>query len=239
MKRGMKRLFVAIALIMILSIAGVFAENIGLSENTEKIVKNVAEKKGIGEEKIKSIEEVDFNKLPEQIDVENIDETYLSVYEVNYGEDKPIFVLTVSDKVKEIKEESKVSMLLNFGYSGIMSGSGFLKTATEVETSLEKGYVMVHDGSITAVSTNLEVFEESSGNLEIVVYVNGERVGFGNLIGTVSSGVKRDYAVQSVDVVNFEAGDIISVLLRASSDAIAGNSTWGDVTTLVEITTAD
>lgn len=235
----MKRLFVAIALIMILSIAGVFAENIGLSENTEKIVKNVAEKKGIGEEKIKSIEEVDFNKLPEQIDVENIDETYLSVYEVNYGEDKPIFVLTVSDKVKEIKEESKVSMLLNFGYSGIMSGSGFLKTATEVETSLEKGYVMVHDGSITAVSTNLEVFEESSGNLEIVVYVNGERVGFGNLIGTVSSGVKRDYAVQSVDVVNFEAGDIISVLLRASSDAIAGNSTWGDVTTLVEITTAD
>lgn len=235
----MKRLFVAIALIMILSIAGVFAENIGLSENTEKIVKNVAEKKGIGEEKIKSIEEVDFNELPEQIDIENIDETYLSVYEVDYGEDKPIFVLTVSDKVKEIKEESKVSMLLNFGYSGIMSGSGFLKTATEVETSLEKGYVMVHDGSITAVSTNLEVFEESSGNLEIVVYVNGERVGFGNLIGTVSSGVKRDYAVQSVDVVNFEAGDIISVLLRASSDAIAGNSTWGDVTTLVEITTAD
>lgn len=235
----MKRLFVAIALIMILSIAGVFAENIGLSENTEKIVKNVAEKKGIGEEKIKSIEEVDFNKLPEQIDVENIDETYLSVYEVNYGEDKPIFVLTVSDKVKEIKEESKVSMLLNFGYSGTMSGSGFLETATGVETDLEKGYVMMRDGSITAISTNLEVFEEASGSLEITVYVNGERVGFGNLVDMGSSGVKRDYAVQSFDVVNFEAGDIISVALMSSDGSSESASSWGDVTTLVEITTED
>jgi len=240
MKRGMKKLFVGIALIMILSIAGVFAETLGLSEDTKKIVEDIAEKKGIQEEEIESIEEVDFNKLPEQIDIENIDETYLSVYKVNYGEDKPIFVLTVSDEVKEKKKEPEViSMLLNFGYSGIMSGSGFLKTATEVETSLEKGYVMVRDGSITAISTNLEVFEEASGNLEIVVYVNGERVGFGNLVGTGSSGVKRDYAVQSVGVVNFEAGDVISASLIASNDSSAGNSSWGDVTTLVEITTAD
>ena len=45
--------------------------------------------------------------------------------------------------------------------------STFLNTGTGVEASLEKGYVMMRSGSITGLSTNLEVL---SGNGEIEDY---------------------------------------------------------------------
>ncbi len=232
----MKKIFVCLAVgLVLLTISSVLAET--STEGLEKIKKKMKEK-GIEDENINNITQVDYNDLPPEVEIEDIKETELAIYKVDQKNDKPIFVITPGKKFQAVSE-TYYKELLNFGYAGEMSGSGFLRTATGVETSLEKGYVMVRDGSITAISTNLEVFEESSGNLEIVVYVNGERVGFGNLVGTTGSGVKRDYATQSFDVVNFEAGDVISVMLRASSDAVAGNSTWGDVTTLVEVTTED
>lgn len=233
----MKKIFVCLAVgLVLLTISGVLAET--SADGIEKIKEKMKEK-GIEEKDINDITQVDYNDLPPEIEIEDIGKTELAIYKVDQKNNKPVFVITPGEKFQGTPEQAYSKELLNFGYAGVMSGSGFLKTATEVETSLEKGYVMVRDGSITAISTNLEVLEESSGNLEIVVYVNGERVGFGNLVGTTSSGVKRDYATQSFDVVNFEAGDVISVFLRASNDAVEGNSAWGDVTTLVEITMAD
>lgn len=234
MKRGMKRLFIGIAIVMIILIAGVFAETIGLSEDTQKIVKDVAGKKGIQEEEIESIEEVDFKDLPEQIDIENIDETNLAVYEVDYGEDKPIFVLTVSDEtVEKIKKEYEgvSKMLLNFGFEEETQESGFLKTATNVETRLDKGYVMMRQGSITGMSTNLEIIQ-GLGNIEIMLYKNGEPIGFRNTFVGDSPGIKKDYDTQSIGTVEFEAGDILSVYAKAE-----GEITWKDVITLVEIAT--
>jgi len=234
----MKKIFVCLAVgLVLLTISGVFAET--SVDGIEKIKEKMKEK-GVEDEEINNITQVDYNDLPPEIEIDDIEETELAIYKVDKKDDKPFFVITPGEKFQESsKEPTYYRTFLNFGYSGTMSGSGFLETATGVETDLEKGYVMMRDGSITAISTNLEVFEEASGSLEITVYVNGERVGFGNLVDMGSSGVKRDYAVQSFDVVNFEAGDIISVALMSSDGSSESASSWGDVTTLVEITTED
>jgi len=233
----MKKIFVCLAVgLVLLTISGVFAET--SVDGIEKIKEKMKEK-GVEDEEINNITQVNYNDLPPEIEIDDIEETELAIYKVDKKDDKPFFVITPGEKFQESsKEHTYYRTFLNFGYSGTMSGSGFLETATGVETDLEKGYVMMRDGSITAISTNLEVFEEASGSLEVVVYVNGEQVGFGNLVDTGSSGVKRDYAVQSFDVVNFEAGDIISISLMAG-DGSSESASWGDVITLVEITTED
>ncbi|MFH1503660.1 MAG: hypothetical protein ABIE36_03310 [Candidatus Diapherotrites archaeon] len=234
MKRDKRRLVFGIILgVVLLMISGVLAESIGLSNDVKDIVKNVAEKRGIDEGDIQSIEQVNFNNLPDQIELGNIDTTNLAIYKVDYGTDKPLFVITASNETpaeykKSSSEISRV-MLLNFGYNGIMKESDFLKTATGVEGSLEKGYVMMRDGSITGLSTNLEIVS-GSGNVEMVIYKNGDAIGFRNTLSGNSVGVKTDYDIQSLGTVQFEKGDVLSVYAKSDGDAI-----WGDVIILVEI----
>ncbi len=236
MERGRRKLFLGLAVIMVFLMAsGVLAETIGLSDNVKDIVNNIVEKQGISEEQIESIEEVSFDDLPEQIDLENIDTTNLAIYKVDYGTDKPVFVLTVSDETsvesKKIPGGISKMMLLNFGNNGMMEEPEFLDTATGVKGSLEKGYVMMRDGSITGLSTNLEVIS-GSGDIEIVIYKNGEAAGFRNTISGDSAEVKTDYDVQSLGTVNFEKGDVLSVYVKSEGDVV-----WKDVITLVEIAT--
>ena len=202
-------------------------------------VLNFAKKKGVLPSEINFVKEVDFDALPKEVNIENVGDHNLAIYEVAYndnGTEDKVYVVTYSvDKLAaqgDLIVAQDKRQFLNFGFSGKMNKSGFLKTATGVETNLEKGYVMVRDGSITAVSTDLEVFESIPGDIEIIVYVNGEQVGFGNLLSTETKGVKKDYDVQSKGVVNFNAGDVISVYLKSSKDAV-----WGDVINLIEITT--
>ena len=90
---------------------------------------------------------------------------------------------------------------------------------------------MMRDGSITAVSTNLEISKVDSESIEIVVYKNGEAIGFGNTLDAGTLGIKNDYDVQAKDTVSFGAGDIISVYV----DGV--DARWEDVITMVEITT--
>lgn len=217
--------------------SGVFAESIGLSEDAKKIVSNIAEKRGINESDIQSVEEVNLKDLPAQLELGEIDATNIAIYKVDYGTDKPLFVLTASDEnIAEYKKpSSEVSkmMLLNFGYNEIMKESNFLKTATGVEGSLEKGYVMMREGSITGLSTNLEILSSiGEGSVEIIIYVNGEPIGFRNTILGDSVGVKKDYDTQSLGVVNFEKGDVISIYVKTE-----GNIVIKDVINLVEIST--
>lgn len=203
-------------------------------------VSNFVQKRDVLPSEISFVKEVDFNSLPKSVHIENVGEHNLAIYEISYeeeGQEDQMYVITYS--VEELKEQGDLIIahdkrqFLNFGFAGIMDGSGFLKTATEVETSLEKGYVMVRDGSITAVSTNIEVFESNPGEIEIIVYRNGEPIGFGNMFSTGSSGIKKEHNVQSKDIVMFKAGDVISVYLKANGTDIA----WRDVITMVEITT--
>ncbi len=210
-----------------------------VSEAVYDFVLDFVEKRDVLPSEVSKIREVDFDSLPKEVNIENVGDHNLAIYEISYEEDgEKDQVYIISYSVKELKAQGDLIIahdkrqFLNFGYDGTMAESGFLQTATGVEGSLEKGYVMMREGSITAVSTNLDIGQSNPGQIEIIVYRNGEAIGFGNTFDTSSSGVKKDYDVQSKDVVVFGAGDVISVYARAQGDV-----SWKDVITMVEITT--
>ena len=230
----LKRVFVILVFGIVLTASGVLAETIGLTEEVKEIVEKIITEKGIAEENITSIELVDYNNLPDAIEIENIDDTNLAIYQVYYeGDERPVYVITASNELFEGVSTASTTgevLVLDFGYEGEMKNKDeFLKTATGVETSLEKGYVMMRDGSITGISTNLEIVK-GEGEIEIVIYRNGEVVEFGNSFVGDSEGVKKDYDVQSEATVKFEAGDVISVSVEADDGVV-----WKDVITMVEI----
>jgi len=234
MKKGMKRwIFGMSFVVMFIMASSVLAESVGLSTDAEGIVNSIVKDKGINEGDIQSVEEVSFEDLPDQVELGQIDTTSIAIYKVDYGTDKPLFVLTASDESLEAYKESTNTiskvMFLNFGYDGMMEESGFLKTATGVEGSVEKGYVMMRDGSITGLSTNIEVLG-GEGSVEVIIYLNGEAVGFRNTIIGDSTGIKKDYDTQSLGVVNFEKGDVVSVYVNTESNII-----FKDVINLVEV----
>ena len=91
---------------------------------------------------------------------------------------------------------------------------------------------MLRSGSITGISTSLEVLKDADGeNIEIVIYKNGVEAGFRNIIPANSEGTKTDYDTQSYDIVNFNPGDVVSVYARAGNNIFFEN-----VITSVEIT---
>ena len=256
----MKKIVGGLGLCMVvLLIVGVFvaADDLGVVEEIEKVVDRVSigdiseevftyvetfvSKRDIEPTEISRISKINFDDLPKEVNIENVGDHNLAIYQIDYfdsikGEDK-LFVITYS--VEELKAQGDLIIahdkrqFLNFGFSGEMNEFGFLKTDTDVETSLDKGYVMVRGGSITAISTNLEAVE-GVGEIRIIIYKNGEQIGFGNTISVDSVGVKKDYDVQSNDVVMFEPGDVISAYV-SSDDGLM----WKDVITLIEITTVN
>ena len=145
-KRQKKRLnykvfalyFAIFAIVFIAS--GVVAESVGLSSSAQKVVEDILSNKGINPDDVESVEEVTFDNLPSQIDVENIDDTNLVVYEVKPLEGNSFFVVTASDR--NIKQQKAVAgiarYVMDFGYNGAMAGDGFLRTAVGVETALKK-----------------------------------------------------------------------------------------------------
>jgi len=262
-KRGSARkLIVIFSVIMILLMTiGVYAEttlsfqevekisekvgqitNPAISESVQQYVTEFAEKKGVKAENINNISEVDFASLPKEVNIENVGDNNLAIYQVNYNESstqeqKNLFVITYSTEKLAQQGDIIVSqdkrLFLNFGNAGEMS-NGFLETATGVEGSLETGYVMMRAGSITGISTNLDVVNSGSGaNIEIIIYKNGEAISFGNTIDTSTSGIKKDYDIQSKDVVEFQPGDVISAYARV----VDGIGSFKSVITMVEITT--
>lgn len=234
MKKGMKKIVFGVAFVLIFMMASsVFAETVGLSGNVKGIVDNIMEKQGINASSIQSVEQVGLDNLPPQVDLKNIDTTNLAVYKVDYGGSKPVYVVTASGQPTAASTPTaQISkMLLNFGTNDEVNQSTFLDTATGVEGSLENGYVMMRDGSITGLSTNLDVVS-GQGSVEIIVYINGQPAGFRNTIVGDSLGAKEDYATQSLGVVNFQKGDIISTYVKTD-----GNIVVKGIINLVEIST--
>lgn len=215
---------------ILMAVSGVIAQS-ALSEDVEDFVKKVAEKKGINGADIKSVEEVDFNNLPKEIKFENIDDTNLAIYQINTT-DQPVFIISASGKniQKIIKQEIYTTSLLNFGINGEANDSVFMDTATGIKSGLNKGYVMMKDGSITGISTSMEVLEEWPGPIEVIIYLNGEEAGFRNSIDTSLTGIKKDYAIQSRGVVTFKPGDVISAYANSNG------AKFKDAVTLIEIT---
>ena len=230
----LKRVFIFVLFGILLTASGVFANvNSTLSEGAKQATNAVIQDNNLSQDKIENITQVDFNNLPPQVNLTNIDRTNLAIYKIDYAGGKSVFVLTASDKIfeKATKASSTTSntLLLNFGLPGKSSNSEFLKTATGVTTGKEKGYVMMRKGSITGISTNMEIVS-GSGEIQIIVYRNGESTNFENGFVVNSTGVKKDYDVQSDNVLTFNPGDVISVYISSK-----GNLSWRDITTLVEL----
>ncbi len=215
----------AVGIILFLAV-GVVATASTIPEVVEKIISE----KDLNTEEIQSVVSVDYSDLPEQIDIENIDKTNLEIYEVNIANEK-LFVLTFGGEQFESPALIEQRQFLSFGYSGEMT-DGFLESVGGVSMAADRGYVMMRDGSITGISTNLDVVNAVDGRIEIVIYKNGKSINFGNEISALSNGAQKDYDVQSTGVVTFEAGDTISVYADGVDDAI-----WKDVITMIEITT--
>jgi len=250
LKEMKKILSVFMIVIFIIASAGVFSgkdpgdfdENV--EDVTEEYVQNFINQSGISPEDITNIESVDFNNFPDGINIGNVESSNLAIYQIDYvdfnDETKSIFVVSYSAEElvspEKVVVETQDIQFLNFGYEGYRNDSVFLKTSTGVQTGSEKGYVMVRTGSITGISTNLEVLNNALENIEITIYKNGEEVGFRNIISTDSVGSKKDYDIQAVGNLEFEAGDLISVYLTADAES---GVVWKDVITLVEITTTN
>ncbi len=230
----MKKIFAVFVIgIFLLAFSGVLAES---EEEKDDFVRKVAEKKGISETEIKNITEINFANLPKEINLENIDDSNLAIYEIELKEGKSVFLITFSGKTIEKVSSTSTQVsystsLLPFGMNEETIGSAFLKTPLGVQGSLDKGYVMLRKGSITGMSTNLEAVN-GEGEIQIIIYKNGKEVGFRNSIDVFSNGVKKDYDIQSKEIVTFNAGDIISVQVNSGNNA---DITWKEVITLVEI----
>jgi hypothetical protein len=229
----MKKIFAVISVsIILLVISGVFAES-SLSSDSENFIKNI---NGEIKENITSVKKIDFKDAPEQVDIKSVDKTHLSMYELTLNKDNstPVFMITFSEEyIPKTEPVYFARMMLNFGFDGEINESRYLKTASGINGELNKGYIMTRKGSITGISTNLEVADaESLGKAEIIIYRNGREIGFRNIFSTSSSGIKKDYDIQSKEIITFNPGDVISVYAR-----LAGESTIKDVITGVEITT--
>ena len=212
-----------------------------LPTSVSAYVEEFVSKKGIDPNKISNVSQVSFDDLPKEVNIENVNDNNLAIYEVNYNEtdseQKKMFVITYSvDKLRaqgDLIVSSDKRMFLNFGLNKEISSSEFLNTASGVEGSLEKGYVMMREGSITGISTVMDITQPSEkGQIEIVIYKNGNPIGFGNTINSDAIGIKKDYDVQSRGVVSFEPGDVISAYVKI-------NGSVKDIITLIEITTVN
>ncbi|MEM3113110.1 MAG: hypothetical protein QXI33_01650 [Candidatus Pacearchaeota archaeon] len=228
-----------IFLILVIVLAGLvvaqsFSNSGIISENEEKYIKEFINKTGIVESDIKNIEKVDQSGLPNDIDIKKIDENKVGIYEVNYtknNESKKVFVVTYSsNEFKKLEDKTKNIQTLFFGYSGILSSSSYLESSSGVKLNENLGYVMLRSGSVTGISTSLEI-PEGEGDVYIRVYKNGEDTGFGNLISS-SDSEKIDFDIQSEGIVSYKPGDIISVYVSKGSE----NIKWGNVVTSVELT---
>jgi hypothetical protein len=228
----MKKYIAFLILGIILLGTTVFAETTQITD-VQDFVKNVIKTKGIDDTKVTEITEMNFQDLPEEINLQNIDETNLALYQVQVtGEEKPVYIITASDtKIKKTIKEFAQKMLLVFGQPEVISETAFLKNAVGVLGSQEKGYVMIRQGSITGLSTNLEAID-GAGKAEIIIYKNGEEFGFRNTFTIEDTNTYEDYDSISPNVLTFEKGDLISVKI-----VLSGNIQIRDITTLLEIET--
>jgi hypothetical protein len=219
-------------------------------EDVGMVAKNYVEKfvslRGVDVNDINDVREIDFDSLPGQVSFDNVNKANLAIYGINYSDsvdspsDKEMFVVVYS--IEQLKNKGDIFFMgenqqfLIFGSSDEMTKSGgFLESASGVQGSIGVGYVMLRSGSITGLSTNLNVMTESKDEMiDVIVYKNGEPMSFGNSLDASSQGIKKDLDIQSSGTNEFEAGDVISVYVSSASGA-EGVSSWKEIITIVEV----
>lgn len=229
-----KEVFLVFVLFFLVS-AGVLAQSsTGLGESVEEFVKDFVGDTGLtNEENIRDIRQINQSDLPDDVEIKDIDENKIGIFEVYYVDEnttKSVFVVTYATndfKKKEIAITKNIQYL-NFGFAGSSDEDSFLESSTGVSLNEGKGYVMLRSGSITGISTSLDLTGE--GKVFVSVYKNGVNTGFHNLISSEDNG-KIDYDLQSEHIVNYIPGDVLSVKMESS-----GGVEWGQVVTIMETT---
>lgn len=215
-----------------------------VSNVTKEYVKDFVKKRGINPEDVVNVSNVDYGSLPEEVKIDSVENNNLGIYEVNFNDSKKneqgkVFVVSYSAEniatTKDLIAHSDKRQFLDFGIVDEVSGSSFMNTATGVPGDLNVGYVMMRQGSITGMSTNLQIIGSEDGEtLEVIIYKNGEAIRFGNVLDASEAGIVKDYDTQSKGVVIFNPGDTISVQI-VGSDSVS----YKNVVNMIEITTVD
>jgi hypothetical protein len=219
-------LYLLISFLFIFVLVSVFATS-DVNDESSAYISSFLGKGGINPGEIKDVRSVDQSELPDGIDIKEISENQLSIYEAKIekeGTEKNLFIITYStDKFLPKKEiQTKSIAYLNFGKKNIQSSSEFLDSFS----GSELGYVMVREGSITGISTNTEL--SGTGFLRVKVFLNGEDTGFENLIVS-EGGNEVDFDSQSEGIVTFYPSDVIQVYVES-------NLNVNEIVSLVEIT---
>jgi hypothetical protein len=229
-----KEVIIVIGFIVLIS-AGAFAQVASSSEISEEVtdyVKTFVEKGGIDQNQISDITEINQSSLPDEVEIKKIDENNVGIYEVNYtqnNQSKKLFIVTYSTNEFKKEEQKEIRNIqnLNFGLAGIATKSIYLDTVTGVKSGSDSGYVMMHSGSITGISTSIKTID-GNGKAVIKVFKNGKDTGFNNLILSTDKN-KIDYDLQSENIITYNPGDVISVYVE-----ISGSAKINDIVTMVE-----
>ncbi len=222
--------------IAVLLVGGVLAQTTSIGTtvtgSAAQFVKDIAQKRGISENDIQNVTQVNFNQLPNEVNLKNIDNTTLAMYQVDLNNGSPVYVITASQtEFKKELQNFAGKVLLNLGISGTVDSSEFMQSAAGVSGSDNQGYVMIRDGSITGLSTSLENELKTNGIAQIVIYKNGQPVGFRNTLDLQESGSLSDYNTIDNGIINFNKGDVISVKVILPDGAQVKN-----INTLLELT---
>lgn len=223
-----------LGLVMILGVMALVQSLTPSQQNVDNIVRNVAVSRGVNSSEITGINQVNFTSLPQEVNIKNIDKTNLAMYRVEVNGSQPVYVITASSQLFEntIKQYAQ-KMFLTFGMPSTVSTTEFLNTAAGVQTNLEKGYVMPRDGTITGLTTNLQITKRANNEpIEIIIYKNGKEVGFRNSFNSDTLGVQSDYDTVSQNIINFNKGDVLSMKV-----VVPSGTQVQDITTLLEIKT--
>jgi hypothetical protein len=226
----MRKVIVSLVAVLLVLSVGVFAG----SNNIAKDIVNFVEKKGISIDD-SNISEVNFSDLPGGVDIEKIENSSVVIYKIDYGI-RPLFVVSNSNnkKIAPSISEYKYKSLLNFGVNGKIDSSSFLNM-DGVKGGSENGYVMMRSGSISGISSILNVVEYKEEEvIEVRIYKNGKVVGLRNSLNAEKKGSFVDYDTLSEDIIKFDAGDIISVYVNFGDGVSIAN-----VVTVLEIVSQD
>ncbi len=234
-----KEVLLSVLVVLLVLSVGVFAQELANEnsnqETIEKFITEFIEGTDLVDGgNVQSVSTVNQSELPDDLEIKEIAENNVGIFEVNFttnlGESKKVFVVTYATNDFKRKEIINVKNIQNlfFGLAEERISSDYLETASGVKTGEQIGYVMLREGSITGISSSLEI--SGNGKLFISVYKNGIETGFHNLISTEDS-TKIDFDLQSENIVNYKPGDIISVYVNQ-----IGNVNWKNVVTSVETT---
>lgn len=230
----MKKVYSIFLALFVVLAATAFVQSLNSNSPRNSLVTNALQQRGINSSEIKSINQVNFKNLPNEVNINNIDKTNLALYQVNISGKGPVYVITASDQLfKNVIKRYSQKMFLTYGFSGELASSSYLNTAAGVPTSLTQGYTMPREGSITALTTNLNIIsKQSTKPIEIIIYKNGKEFGFRNTFNSNQTGAQSDYDTVSKKTINFNKGDVLSIKV-----IVPTNTKVQDITTLLEVQT--